>query len=202
MARTETITKTFYTFDELSDDAKQKAIADNYDWNIHDQWFECVYDDAKHIADLIGLEIDRIYFSGFASQGDGACFEGSYSYRKNCVKLVTDYAPQDTDLHNIVRDLVAVQKPSFYRLEAQTSHQGRYYHSGCMFVNVSYWSDFDGYYSVSEKQSDGITEVMRDFADWIYSRLKSEYEYLTSDDAISESLIANDVEFTETGEPS
>lgn len=46
---------------------------------------------------------------------------------------------------------------------------------------------------------DIVTEALRDLARWLYRRLEREYEYLTSDEAVDESLRANDYTFTEAG---
>ena len=43
------------------------------------------------------------------------------------------------------------------------------------------------------------TDLMNDFNDWMYYRLRDEYEYLTSDEAVAESIIANEYEFDEDG---
>ena len=78
--RTETIN--VYQFNELSDSQKQ-SVFDNWRINGPDyEWWDCIYDDAKTIAALMGIEIKDIYFSGFSSQGDGACFTGNYAYKK------------------------------------------------------------------------------------------------------------------------
>lgn len=49
-----TITTKIYKFDELSEQAQQKAINDNYSINIDFEWWDAIYCDAK----LIGLKID------------------------------------------------------------------------------------------------------------------------------------------------
>jgi hypothetical protein len=68
---------TVYQFDELSDEAKEKAREWYRQGNVTTRfWSECTIDDAKEIGKLLGMDIDNIYFSGFWSQGDGACFEG------------------------------------------------------------------------------------------------------------------------------
>jgi len=46
---------------------------------------------------------------------------------------------------------------------------------------------------------DIVTEALRDLARWLYRQLEREYEYLTSDEAVDESLRANDYTFTEAG---
>lgn len=45
-----------------------------------------IFDDIKSQCKIFGLEIDKIYYSGFCGQGDGASFEGSYTYFKNWKK--------------------------------------------------------------------------------------------------------------------
>ncbi len=46
----------------------------------------------------------------------------------------------------------------------------------------------------------GLTETMRDLARWLYRQLRAEYEHLTSDEAIDETLAANAWSFTAAGE--
>jgi len=199
MPKTITTETVVYTFEELSDEAKQKAVEKYYDWNVSYDWWDSVYDDAARVAALMGIDIERIYFRGFSSQGDGACFEGTYGYRKNSLKLVQEYAPKDSELHQIARDLIAVQRPAFYRLYASAEQRGHYMHSGCMSVNVTKDDSYSYTDHATAEQEDGITQALREFADWIYTQLEKEYDYLTSEEAISESLIANECEFTADG---
>ena len=44
------------------------------------------------------------------------------------------------------------------------------------------------------------TYSFKDLANWYYSRLESEYEHLTSFDAVAEMLEANEIQFLENGE--
>jgi len=185
-----------YTFDELSDQAKEKARAWWREGALHDGWWECVYADAKNVAELFGLDIEHIWFSGFSRQGDGACFEGDYRYKKGALAAVKAYAPQDTDLHYVVKALQDAQRKAFYKLGATTKHRGHYYHSGCMGVDVCHlddrWRDIGS-------TEDDIKKALRDFADWIYRQLEREYEYQTSDEIVDEHIAANGYTFTEYG---
>ena len=47
---------------------------------------------------------------------------------------------------------------------------------------------------------DTVIEAMRDIARWLYRQLRQEYEHLTSDEAINETLAANQWTFTGGGE--
>ena len=192
--KTITTTKTVYTFDELTEEAKQKVLENLYDTNVNYEWYEFVYEDAKTIAELMGIDIDRIYFSGFSSQGDGACFEGSYSYKKCSVKNVTEYAPKDEELHRIVRELQQLQKKHFYGLTAHVKQSGHYCHANCTQINVD-----SEYTPTNEDFEDEIQELLKDYMNWIYSQLEKEYYYQTSEEGIKETIEANEYEFTEDG---
>jgi len=210
--RTETTTRELYKFDELSDAAKARAR----DWwrecGLHDEWFEFVYDDAERVAALLGIDINqrqiesvngstrpepRIWFSGFACQGDGACFDGDYAYKIGSVHDVRKYAPHDTDLHLIALQLQKLQKRFFYQLEAACTHSGRYYHSGCMSVCVG--RNRDGWEDVDADTEEALTDILRDFANWIYRQLEAEYDYQMSDDAVDETILCNEYEFDAEG---
>src|SRR5690554_5914067 len=125
-----------YQLHELSSEAQEKAIDNFREGYPFHGWWDFVYEDVKTVASLFGLEIDEIYFSGFSSQGDGACFEGYYSYKAGGLKAVEEYAPTDMELYGIVQGLQDIQRRFFYGLTASTKHRGYYYHSGCMAVNV------------------------------------------------------------------
>lgn len=200
-----------FEFADLDDDAKEKAREWWRDCESRDFDPEYVYDDAVRAGAIIGIDIDTrvnrgatysrpsIYYSGFWSQGDGACFEGSYSYVKGSAKLIREYAPQDTELHGIADRLAAIQKRNFYSLSATTRHSGHYYHSGCMSVDVEDSRHCYGWLSDDSAESD-ITDELRAFADWIYSKLESEYEYRMSDESVDESISINEYKFTCDGE--
>jgi len=186
-----TITKEIFKFDELSDSAKQTAIMDY-------EWWDFVEEDAKEIGKILGIDIDKLYFSGFSSQGDGACFEGSYSYSKGCSKEIRGYAPKDEKLHQIADTLTAIQKPRFYRLTATVKQSGHYMHKYCTDVKV-YLEDgiTDSYADI--KDDEAITDTLRDFMQWIYDQLEAEYWGLTTDEAITDTIEANEWEFDESG---
>lgn len=192
------ICKTVYKFEELSDAAKKKAIEH---WNEHGldyEWWDAVYEDAKEIGKLMGITITDIYFSGFSSQGDGACFEGSYEYAKGSIKAVKDYAPKDENLHSIVRDLQNIQRRSFYGLSASVKQSGHYSHEYCTDISV-YDNRDNAPYEVDSQTEEALADTLRDFMRWIYRQLEKEYDWLTSDEQVSETLVANEYEFDEHG---
>jgi hypothetical protein len=205
-----TIEKTVFRFDELSDRAKEKARewwreaeAIGYDP-------ESIYEDAAECGAILGIDMRKrrvqlmgggtryapaIYYSGFSSQGDGACYESTYSYAKGAAKKIRAHAPTDSELHRIADELQALQRRNFYQLTAETRHRGHYYHSGCMAVDVGH-CDGD---SVPAEAEEELTQLLRDLADWIYKQLESEYEWRLSDENVDESIRINEYEFDEEG---
>lgn len=205
-----TITKTItlYSYDELPTEAAKEKARDWWKEDV-DVSYEFVYTDAATVASLMGIEIDqreyktvggstrtkpKIWWRGFWSQGDGACFEGTYRYRKGSVKAVKDHAPQDKELHRIAEGLMRVQKNHYYRLRAKVKQSGFYSHSGCTDIEV--YDENDPYKNIGAAEGE-ITKLLRDFMDCIYGQLKAEYEYQTSDEVVAE-LLSNDPHYTFT----
>jgi hypothetical protein len=195
-----------FKFDELNEKAKEKA-RNWYQTNVacnDSDWFESVYETAQQAGKILGISFQEkrnsrspaIWFNGFHSQGDGACFEGSYRYAKGSVKAIAKEYPQDKDLQAIAKELQAIQKRQFYNLYASTKHRGHYYHSGCMSVDVEHTED--RYRDIGNAEQD-ITDQLRLFADWIYDQLEKEYEYLSSDEQAEENIKANEYEFDING---
>lgn len=203
--RTKTVSADVYKFDELSDSAKERARDWFRETSQDDEWWDCMYEDFATIADMLGIDLRQrpaklmngttryepaIYFSGFSSQGDGACFEGTYRYKPGALKAIKSHAPTDAELHRIARTLQAIQRRAFYHLTANIAQRGRY-HSMEIDVDAG---DFAG-----EFDADGIRECLTDFADWMYRQLEKEYEYQNSDETVDENIRCNDYEFDEEG---
>ncbi len=217
MPRTIVEEKTVFTFDELSDSAKERARTRWRELATNDEWWGATYDDATQCAAILGIEIANwprnnpkaypepaIWFSGFWSQGDGACFEGTWSW-KACGAAMRQHAGQDKELHRIADVLTAL--PHGEGWSVRMKHRGHYYHSGCMDVDVSF---DDAWYSEAHDgaelaQADftageeTVTQAMRDFADWIYSQLEKEHEWQNADEQVDANIRANEYEFLEDG---
>lgn len=195
-----TLSKTVYLFDELNDSAKEKAREWYRQVSAYDNYFaEWVIEDAMQCAALLGIEIapNKVYFSGFCQQGDGASFEGSYSYKKGALKAITEHTGgNDQTLIAIAKRLQEAQRVNFYRLGATITQSGNYYHAYTMRADVYRSDDVDFSADVDEE----VLDCMRCFANWIYRNLENQYEYENSDEVIEENIRANTYEFDEDGE--
>lgn len=208
----EVIETTVYTFEELDERSKERAR----DWyrqaSAQDDWYEFVFDDFERICELLGVVLATrpvrlhgggtrqkpcIWFSGFASQGDGACFEGSYSYRKGASRAIRAYAPRDVRLAAIADQLQQIQRRNLYALEARLTHRGRYYHEHSMEISVE--RNSDRFQPPTADAEDGVSEALRDLARWLYRQLEQEYDHQMSNEVVDEGIIANWYTFTEAG---
>ena len=189
-----THTITTYDFNELSDAAKQTALNEVRDFNVNDSdWSEQAIEDAKYLGAMIGITIDKVLFSGFSSQGDGACFIGSYDYVKGGTSRLKKLgAPKDLELHAIADRLLEIQRSNRYSVSAQISdHTTNYYHENTV------WIDVQG--CAHEDDDDNTRKALRDFMRWIYKSLENEYDYLREDAQVEEAIGANDYQFREDG---
>lgn len=196
-----TIETQVFKYEELNEQAKEKARNWWKNNGLEYEWWECVYEQHTTAAKMFGLDISRIMFSGFWSQGDGACFTGTYSYQKGALSAIKKEFPLWTELHDICKRLQQVQKRNFYGVNIDISQNGRYCHEMTMTFNVSLYINGQGErYDVPEGLEDEMAEIFRDYARMIYKGLAQEYDYLTSDEQAEEMIIINDYEFTEDGE--
>lgn len=187
-----------FEFSELSYSAKQTAMQ-WYCTDLDAFWAECVIEDAKEIGALMGFDIENIYYSGFSSQGDGACFSGSIRYAKSCAKNVKAHAPNDKELHRIAHAWQDLQKRNFYALRANIKHSGRYSHEMCTAFECEDTRHNYGWLQ-NDAIEDEIEEISRDFMRWIYRQLESAYEHETSEENISSVCALNGWRFTEDGQ--
>ena len=184
-----------YKFDELSEQAKETAR----------QWYREGLDYPSFIieewpeqAKERGFDIDKIYYSGFWSQGDGAMFEGSVNdFTKFCEGLNPHF--------------IKLVKSGNLDLTCHFTHSGHYYHERSVNIHFSTNNaDIPGtykprvgmtgnIYNELDKLEEAIGEAYRDECRSIYKALEEEYEYQNSDECIDETILINEYEFDENG---
>jgi hypothetical protein len=196
-----------YEFDELSDRAKERAR----EWwrkGAFDDglWDDATIEDAKTCLAFAGFAIKEILYTGFSSQGDGACFTGTWMAEDTKdPRKMKSHAPQDTELHAVAAEMFAIKKLC-RKAAATITHTGRYYHK----YSVDFEFDFplaagsDEARARAEALEDQLRERIKEAArramQWIYDQLEKEYDYQNSDEQVDYVLRENEYEFTEDGE--
>ena len=180
-----------YRFDELTEEAKEKAIDQFYDINVGYEWWYGVCGDAKTIGlEITEFDIDR----------------GSYC-RVKWIEDAEDVARLILENHGTVCEthkdatafLADLSKTRDAHKDRQTAIQKEYEYL------VSKNEDRDDYDPEYEEftDSDQYQELCEEFQRTICEDyriiLQKEYEYLTSKEAIIETIEVNEYEFTEDG---
>jgi hypothetical protein len=203
------VTSTVYKYEELSEAAQERA-RDWYRGLIESQdYSEFVIDDFAKIAGFCGWDINQkrvtlmdnssrydpvVYWSGFSSQGDGACFEGSWKASDVNTRALYKHAPKDAELRRIGREFAALKKAA-PNGGARVRQSGHYQHEGCTAFET--WDM--GSESTCATREEALKEASRDLMRWLYRALEAEYNYQSSDEQVVESILANEYEFTEDG---
>lgn len=190
-----------YSIDDVKNNKEllEKVIEKHRDTNVDFDWWDFIYEDFKECNDEY-FGIDKIYFSGFWSQGDGAMFE----YNSISDKL-KDIFIDGLDLSPMrkrwLRNNVSVSGKGVQR--------GLYYHEKS--CNHTIWWEVDNgdlnwdrplyqwIESFSNDFENFVKELYVDLCCSLYSTLEKGYTHLTSDESILESLESNQYEFTEDG---
>lgn len=176
-------------YQDLPEERKEQERQKYREHGLDYDWWEGVYDYAKETAEKFGLCIEDIYFSGFWSQGDGACFTGRLKF-KACDEreLPEEVRGIYRTLHEVDSLLKIINREDYLYVGITTI--GQYSHEHTMrfdFYNEGRWSN-ESSADIADAREDDIHEALRDYARWIYRTLEKEYEYLTSDEAIDELL--------------
>lgn len=208
--RTVTTTITFYQYNELSEEAKEKAR----EWFLRDYpeygWWEFVYEDIDALARNIGLIIkphtsrnmrgEIIAKPGFNFDLDRQelKYQGYYDYDKTWKdkcrhEFGKDVFERDRALSKFLRaweeKVLSLQKSAFYGITIDVDC--RTYNS--IDVHNVYGRE------VTDDQVIQAEELIELFNDHVLDMLQKEYDYITSEEHAEEMIIANGYEFTEDG---
>lgn len=179
-------------------------------WNVDCiEWWDFLEVELRSDMAEIGFHVDKVFFSGFCSQGDGACFTGG----------VTDWAKLlKAAEHPHAEELGAIAEMAAW--SATVSTTGRYSHSmsagfndfdvvfPCgaddeVFLSECVPKDFDEVRAAvlmavaaqyqPESLEQALIEFLRSKMDDYYRDLETEYEHLLSEEAIVEALYDNEL---------
>ena len=212
-----------YSFEELSPEAQENALENNRDINVdYDGWEDGVTEGFKEDMREIGIDDIEISFSGFYSQGDGASFTSEdIDTRKlfNAAGIKSNDAlnmevddersrGENKDFYDLLDTMEDVGqlernriKPEEIRVTIERT-DSRHVHFNTVRANVEIWDEPDGWeepYGFIDELEDKVTEYIRGICKDLYRDLEKEYDDLTSDESVKETLISNDYEFDEEG---
>ena len=226
MSTTTAVIPQQYTYRQLLELKPETAEKIKEWWSIvcwdGDYWSESVIDLAKEDGYALGFVIDDIYWSGFWSQGDGACWTGqvyiSQWLKTHCKDSIGLSAWVELIREGVIDKHISV------------GHVGRYYHENSMafgyiedntdvfsregdvmttesifqsmtianVFDLIEASDFE--YKTTEGIREAIIKSGQDFAQDIYRKLEKEYDYVMSEANLIEVCECNEWLFNAEGE--
>ena len=185
--RQETVTYTYYTFDELTDDQKKKAIDKHREINVDYGWHDGILSEFEEALEILGFKNIVSSYSGFWSQGDGASFIGEFI-------IPTD----DDTLEMRVKKLESEYTWIYVNFNFDKYLKMTFDDDESLYLETYEVYRMGHHYSHSNTitcDHDELKEFTRSFSDFIYRTLEKEYDHLTSDEVVKETLISNEIEF-------
>jgi len=170
-----TIEIQLYSFDELSASAQQKAIENLSDINVNYNWWESTYEDAENVGlKITGFDLDR------NKHASGNFINGAY-----------DTALEIMDQHGENCETYKTAKEFFnFWDEAVKLHSDKITTDKVKEGNEYYFDEY-----VEDKEYEFLKDILECYA----NILQNESEYLQSEEAIKETILSNEYDFTEDG---
>ena len=185
-------------WDQLTEANRERLLEKHRDCEVQWNWWDDVYEMFREDMSAIGVHVETIYFSGFWSQGDGACFNGH----------VNDW----------VKFLTAVEKPELVEeavgrdVSFEWQSLGRYSHENTVVFETSglwvdnpydeeddevrhvMWNAINKEGGLIYAVSDDLVEFLKDKMRGLYRQLEEEHEHLTSDEVVIEYILEHEEE--------
>jgi len=190
----QTISVKLFSINELSENAKKKAIEKERSNCDVDLQFTVEY--VEEILTCLGFESPKISYSGFCSQGDGLSFVSeNWQYKKHLLARIGEIT-QDKTVLNCAKNLLELSKKHGYKIQFSVNRISNFYsHENTVQIDNSPYSDF----SLSDDQDEILTTLKNCLCRVFYRMLEKDYDYQLSDEYIIENLQANNVMFLSSG---
>lgn len=188
-----------YEYDELPDDIKAKVLENERDINVDYDWHKWTLEDWEGKLEAMGFEDANISFSGFWSQGDGASFT---SKRVNIEDFLASQKCK-TRFKALLKALKKDEIESNFDV-SRISHHYSHEYTVTVDSEILYNRDYKPEKYVLIEGQEGelrklMLETVRELSRKIYRELQQDYEYLTSDAAVIDTIKANEYTFTASG---
>lgn len=172
--RTFTTETTVYSFDELSEKSQDKAVERLWDLNVDHEWWDYICDDAKNVGvEITDFDIYRNHIQG----------KLTLSLPDSANSVIGEHSNGST--RDTAEEYLKAYMAAFQAWQAGQD------------------ADSDPYDLTDFSYEDEASEIANDYrlailGDYL-NMLKDAYEYLTGREAIVETILANEYEFTENG---
>jgi hypothetical protein len=190
-----------YKFSELSEEAKEKAIEKLYDINVDYDWWDCCLEDIESWShETYGINFDTSDVCFDLDRGSQFYVDAKHDGSAHIAQIwVHDYKK----LGQVLRKNYGVKQSSINKLVNETASitiECKHYGGGDG-ANYADLNDYDNVLTDSEYQKieEAVNDILKEIEQEALSRLRKEQDYLTSEEAIIDTIEANDYDFFEDG---
>ena len=169
------VTKTVvYPFDELSEDAKEKAVQGFWDINLFNEWWESIFEDAAEVyIELTEFELDR-----------GSYCHGEFiKDAEDTAKLIIEDHGKSCETYKTAIEFIEDSAKLYMKYPVKLDDDG----------------DDENETIREDKQEELNVEFKYSLLEDYRIILQNEYEHLGSEDVIIETIKINEYEFTVDG---
>lgn len=184
-----------FTFAELTPEAQKSALDYFRDINVHSWndggWAEPILEGEREHLEALGYIDPKIYFSGFNSQGDGACFDAKMDmniilkryehYQGGKLKILDNYI-EDCDIEFSI-----------------VGHDNMYVHERTRRIDLLINTERKNLAALAMEFQEELEKERLMLCTKIYKALDGYYFELCSDEAVRETIEANEYYFTADG---
>jgi len=195
----------------------QAKILDDHrlDDVIDSDWWDSLFEDFTAIAETLCIGIADQGKNGkainFQSYPWGCSFDGLYGpivYRAPAQEqfslarlLIRAEYPTGKELHRIADGLYEVQARNGWAIVAQVKSIGQSTHSRNTSIGVQLDETEGGWLfddrELSDSDAEEVSQLLRDFMDWMSDRLEATHDYLTSDEYVIERVREGVIDLSE-----
>ena len=191
---------------ELRDRDEHQFYKEYYDWcgyALDYEWWDYIEEGFKNKCTPMGIDVTRIFFTGFYSQGDHAGFEGRVDLSRymKYYKMDEEYPALFAALCEDGGYIDVTHGHRWYGMEFDL-REGTYYVPPCnVFQDLEEetWNALISEQWADSRLSDLVTETCTDLGHDLWGELEKDYASLTSEEAFIESCECNNVKFEYEG---
>lgn len=179
-------------FNDLNDEQKVRAIETHRDINVdYQEWNDSVQEEHHNKLKSVGFDGVESQYSGFWTQGSGASFTADSLDIEKFLRATKRWS-----YYRVLHEFIRINE--LWVKVVRTSH--RYCHENTTEAELRGSAFID----LTPRQEQLHDELEKEIDDYItnagieyYKALENEYNYLTSDEQVSEAIIGNELDFEE-----
>lgn len=164
---------------------KEEVLKKNQDINLNDYWYDFVETDFLAKLKSYGFLDAETNFSGFYCQGDGACFDCN---KFEVTKLIDNVQMEAKDKNRLKSLLRSSQDIFSINMILINTH---YHHERTRKISFDYYTDYTRINKLVNRFEKALEAFRIYLCQDYYKKLEEEYEQLTSDKSILETLEVN-----------